>query len=119
MTLNKLPSLDKSGYASKNETEHTVKLDTKKRSLPLASSADKNMEEQEPTKITIKTNKSAHDDRSCLTMTVSLDGDHIPRKKKKKKLSENSITGNKITQDQDNISKEAKVGRSIEGTKIP
>ena len=30
MTLNKLPSLDKSGYASKNETEHTVKLDTKK-----------------------------------------------------------------------------------------
>ena len=41
------------------------------------------MEEQEPTKMMIKTNKSAHDDRSCSTMTVSLDGDHIPRKKKK------------------------------------
>ena len=52
-------------------------------------------------------------------MTVSLDGDRIPRKKGKKKLSETSITGNKITQDQDNISKEAKVGSIIEGKKIP
>ena len=52
-------------------------------------------------------------------MTVSLDGDRIPRKKKKNKLSETSIMGNKITQDQDNICKEAKVGSSIEGTKIP
>ena len=38
---------------------------------------------------------------------------------KKEKLSENSITGNKITQDQENISKEVKVVSSIEGTKIP
>ena len=30
MALNKLSSLDKSGSASKTETEHTVKLDTKK-----------------------------------------------------------------------------------------
>ena len=37
----------------------------------------------------------------------------------KKKLSETSITGNKITQDQDNMSKEAKVGIRIEGTKNP
>ena len=36
----------------------------------------------------------------------------------KNKLSENSITGNKITQYQDNISKEAKVGSSTEGEKI-
>ena len=36
----------------------------------------------------------------------------------KKKLSETSITGNKITQDQDNMSKEAKFGSSIEGKKI-
>ena len=48
-------------------------------------------------------------------MYVSLDGDHISRKKKKKKLSETSITGNKITQYQDKISKEAKVGSSTEG----
>ena len=48
-------------------------------------------------------------------MTVSLDGDRNPRKKKKK-LSETSITGNKITQDQDNISKEAKVVSITEGT---
>ena len=69
--------------------------------------------------MTIKTNKSAHDDQSCSTMTVSLDGDRILSKKKKKKLSETSVIGNKITQDQDNISKETKVGSSTEGTKIP
>ena len=50
-------------------------------------------------------------------MTVSPDGDRIPRKKKK--ISETSITGNKITQDPDNIIKGAKVGGSIDGTKIP
>ena len=42
------------------------------------------MEEQEPTEMTIRTNKSAHDYRSCSTMTVSLDGDRIPRKKEKR-----------------------------------
>ena len=46
-------------------------------------------------------------------MSASQDGGRIPRKKKKKKLSETSVIGNKITQDQDNISKEAKVGSSI------
>ena len=51
-------------------------------------------------------------------MSASQDLCRIPRTKKKK-LSETSITGNKITQDQDNISKEAKVGSSIEGIKIP
>ena len=40
MAHNKVPSLDKSGSASKTETEHTEKLDTKKRYLPLASSDD-------------------------------------------------------------------------------
>ena len=44
MAHNKVPSLDKSGSTSKIETEHTVKLDTKKGYLPLASSYDKNME---------------------------------------------------------------------------
>ena len=38
MSQNKAPSLDKSGSSSKTETEHTEKLGTKKRSLPLASS---------------------------------------------------------------------------------
>ena len=46
MALNKLPSLDKYGSASKNEIEHTVKLDTKKIYLPLAISDDINTEEQ-------------------------------------------------------------------------
>ena len=41
------------------------------------------MEEQEPTNMTIKTNKSAHNDRSYSSMYVSLDEGRIPRKKKK------------------------------------
>ena len=44
------------------------------------------MEEQEPTNMTTKTNKSAHYDRSCSTMTALLDGDRIPRKKKKETI---------------------------------
>ena len=36
---------------------------------------------------------------------------------KKKKVSETSITGNKVNQDQDDTNKEAQVGSSIEGTK--
>ena len=71
------------------------------------------MEEQEPKNMTIKTNKSEHDDRSYSGMSASQDGGRIPRKNKKKKLSETSIKGNKITQDQDSISKEAKVVSSI------
>ena len=50
-------------------------------------------------------------------MSVSHDIGRIPRKKQKKKVSETSITGNKITQDQENMSKKAKFGSSIEGTK--
>ena len=86
MALNKLPPLDKSGSSSKTETKNTVKLQTKKRSLPLAILYDKNMEEQEPTEMTIKTNKSASDDQNCSTMTVALDGDSIPRKNKKETI---------------------------------
>ena len=73
------------------------------------------MEKQEPTKITIKTNKLARDDRSFSTMSVSLDGDRISEKKGEKKPSKISITGNKITQDSDKKSKEEKVGSIIEG----
>ena len=35
----------------------------------------------------------------------------------KKKVSETSITGNKVTQDQDDTNKEERVGSSIEGKK--
>ena len=45
-------------------------------------------------------------------MSVSLDIGHIHRMKKKK-VSETSITGNKVTQDLDNTNKEAKVGSNI------
>ena len=67
----------------------------------------------------IKTIKSAHDDKSCSSMSASQDIGRIPRKKQKKKVSETSITGNKITQDQDNMNKEAKVGSIIEEEKNP
>ena len=78
-----------------------------------ASSDDKNMKEQQSTVITIKTNKLTRDNRSLSGVsvlgtsitTVPPDGDHILRKKKKKKISEVLITGNKITQDPDNLSK--------------
>ena len=68
---------------------------------------------QKPKYMTIKTNKSAHDDEGCSSMSASQDIGRIPRKKRKKKVSETSITGNKITQDQENMSKEEKVGSSI------
>ena len=41
-----------------------------------------------------------------------------PEEEEKNKLSETSLIGNKITQDLDNMSKESKVGISIEGKKF-
>ena len=87
-----------------------------------ASSYDKNMKEQQPKVITIKKNKLTRDNRSLSNVsvlgesitTVSPDGECIPRKKKKKKISEISMTGNKITQDPNKMSKEAKLGSSID-----
>ena len=63
------------------------------------------MSGQKPKDMTITTNKSAHDDQSFSSMSASQDLGRITRKKKKNKVSETSITGNKITQDQDNMSK--------------
>ena len=71
----------------------------------------------EPKDMRIKILKSAHDDKIYSIMSVSLDIGYIHRKKQKKKVSETSITGNKVTQDQDETNKEAKVYSSIEGTK--
>ena len=42
----------------------------------------------------------------------------VSRGRRKNKLSETSLIGNKIIQDPDNMSKETNVGSSIEGTKI-
>ena len=50
-------------------------------------------------------------------MSQSLDLCLIPKKKQKNKVSETSITRNKVNQDPDDTNKEAKVGSSIEGTK--
>ena len=49
--------------------------------------------------------------------TLLPDRDRISRKNEKKKLSEISITGNKITQEPDNPSKKEKVDSSIDETK--
>ena len=50
-------------------------------------------------------------------ITVSPDGECIPRKNKKKNLSEISITGNKINQEPENQSKKEKVDSSIDEKK--
>ena len=89
-----------------------------------ASSDDKNIKEQQPKVINIRMFLIS-DNRSLSSMsvhgesitTVSPDGEHIPRKKGKKKLSEIPIAGNKITQDLDNQSKKSKVVSSIDGEK--
>ena len=52
------------------------------------------------------------------TTTISPDGERIPRKNLKNKLSEISSTGNKITQEPDNQSKKSKLGSNIHETKI-
>ena len=59
--------------------------------------------------ITIKTNKSANDDKSYLSMSVLLDIGHIPWKKQKRKVPETLTTGNKVTQDPDDTNEESKV----------
>ena len=125
MALNKLTSLDKSGSSLKTETEDTVTPDTKKRSISSASSDDKNIKEKQPKEILFR-KKLIGDNQSVSSMsvygaiitTVSPDGECIPRKKKKEKLSKSSITGNKKNQDPENQGKKEKVGSSIYGKKI-
>ena len=74
------------------------------------------MSEHDPKDMKRKKPKTTRDDKSFSSMSQSLDLGPIPRKKKKK-VSETSIKGNKITQDPDGTNKEAKVGSSIEGKK--
>ena len=71
----------------------------------------------DPKYMRIKIPKTAHEDKSYPSMSVSLDLGCIPSKKQTKNVSETSITGNKVTQDPDDTNKEAKVGISIWGTK--
>ena len=54
MALNKLTSLDKSGFSSRTETENTVIPETKKISISSASLDDKNIKEQQPKEIRIR-----------------------------------------------------------------
>ena len=70
-----------------------------------------------PKNMRIKIHKTTHDDKTYSSMSVLLDLGRIPRKKQKKKVSETTITGNKVTQDPYDTNKEEKVGSSIERTK--
>ena len=85
MAHNEVPSLDKSGSASKTETEHTDKLYTTKYLYHYPVQMIKKMAGQEPKDMTIKINKSAHDDKSCSNMSASQDIGRIPMKNKKRK----------------------------------
>ena len=86
MAQNEVPSLNKSGSALKTKTEHTQKIHTKKNLYHQPVQMIKKMAGQEPKDMTIKTIKSAHDDKSCLSMSVSQDIGRIPRKKKKESI---------------------------------
>ena len=65
----------------------------------------------------IRISKTYHDDKSYLSMSQSLSLGPIHRKKQTNEVPETSITGNKVTQDPDDMNKKAKVGIIIEGTK--
>ena len=76
-----VPSLDQSGSASKTEKVRTEKYDSKKRSVQLSSSVDKKLAGLDPKDMRIKILKSAHDDKNCSSMSVSLEIGPIPRMK--------------------------------------
>ena len=81
-----VPSLDKSGSATQTETERTEKQDSKKRSVRLSSSNDNKLTEYDPKDMRIKIPKTICDDKSCSSMSQSLDLGPIPRKKQRIKF---------------------------------
>ena len=97
--------MDKSGSVTQTEIERTEKQDSKKRSVQLSSSNYNKLQEQDPKDMRIKIPKTNRDDKICSSMSPSLILGPIPRKKQKKKVTENSITGNKVTQDPDDTNK--------------
>ena len=97
--------------------EHYDKRPTRRSSDLTPSIEDNKLEEQNSKDMRIKIPKTTRDDKSCSIMSQSLDLVPIPRKKQNKKVSEISITGNKVTQYPYDTNKEAKVSSSIEGTK--
>ena len=113
MELNKSSSSDKSRSSSITETEDTVEPQNKTRSISSASLYDKDTKEQQPKERMIRNEKLRSDNTSVSSMsvhassitTVSPEKHRIHWKNKNKKLSENLITGNKITQEPDNPSK--------------
>ena len=80
--------MDKSRSSSGTETEDTITPDSKTRSISSANLNDKNIKEEEPKEIRIRKNKLISDNRVFpsmyvhgeSTMTISTDGERIPRK---------------------------------------
>ena len=71
---------------------------------------------QKDMKITLPSSKS--DDHSLSSMSkFSHEYDKIPREKKTKIIPEPLVTAPEVTQDQDDMEKDYKVGSSIEGSK--
>ena len=70
MVLKKLTSLDKSRSSSRTETEDTVKLQNKARSISSASLDDKYTKEQQPKELMIRNNKLISDNQSVSSMSV-------------------------------------------------
>ena len=116
MAKTKVPSEDKSGSATKTETERTEKKDGKKRSVQLSSSNDKKLREQNPTNMKIKIPETTRDDKIFSSMSASYEEGRIP-KKQRNKVPEPLVTVNKVTQDPDDMHEDDKVGSSIEATK--
>ena len=98
------------------ETERSEKQDSKTRFVQLYSSNDNKLREQDPKDMSIKIPKTTRDNKSFSSMSQSPSLGHI-NTKKKNKVPETSITGNKVTQDPDDTNEEAKVGSNIKGTK--
>ena len=93
------------------ETENSEKSKSKKKSEP-------SLDKLNPKNMTITLPLSQIDDHSLSSMSkFSHEYDKIPGKKKTNILPEPLVTAPEVTQDQDDMEKDDKVGSSIEGLK--
>ena len=99
--FNKSSSLDNSRASERTETEDTLKIINKTKPISSASLFDKRTKKQQPKEIKLRNEKFRSDTPSVSSMsihdasitTVLTDKKRIPRKIKKKKISEILIKG--------------------------
>ena len=93
------------------ETENSEKSKSKKRSEP-------SLDKLNPKYIKRTLPLSQSDDHRFSKLSIlSQDDFKIPKRKKTKRITENLVTAPEVTQDQDDMEKDDKVGSSIEGSK--